>query len=167
MAWHTKTSEEVIAYFKSDAQKGLSQEEALKRVAEHGSNVLQTVKRTSWYVIFLRQFTDILILILFVAAGISLALGEVTDALTILMIIILNGILGFVQEYKAENAIQALKNMLYPTCKVLRDSKESIINATALVPGDIVILEIGDKIPGDMRLIKGANLKVQSLAKLL
>lgn len=157
---HTKTIEEIVEYFKSDIKNGLSQKEAEKRAALYGSNELKTMPKKPWYVIFLRQFTDLLIIILFVAAAISLAVGETADAITIFVIIVLNGVLGFVQEYKAENAIEALKRMLNPTCKVLRDSKEKIINAKDLVVGDIVLLTIGDKIPADIRFIEGANLKV-------
>ena len=164
LQWHTETAQEIITYFKSDPQKGLSGEEALERIQQYGPNSLKTISRTPWYMIFLRQFTDLLILILFIATGISLAVGEIADAITIFVIIVLNGILGFVQEYKAENAIEALKQMLHPTCKTLRDNKEAIIDAKALVPGDIVLLEIGDKVPADMRLLEGSNLKVDESA---
>ncbi len=162
--WYSKTSQEVMHYFKSDETKGLSHEEAQRRVASFGKNELKTIARTPWYKIFLRQFTDLLIIILFVAAAISLAVGEVTDAITIFVIIILNGVLGFVQEYRAQNAIEALKHMLHPTCKVLREGKEEIINAKSLVLGDIVLLELGDKVPADLRFIQGANLKVDESA---
>ena len=164
LQWHTETAQEIITYFKSDPQKGLSGKEALERIQQYGPNSLKTISRTPWYMIFLRQFTDLLILILFIAAGISLAVGEIADAITIIVIIVLNGILGFVQEYKAENAIEALKQMLHPTCKTLRDNKEAIIDAKTLVPGDIVLLEIGDKVPADMRLLEGSNLKVDESA---
>jgi Ca2+-transporting ATPase len=163
-SWHTRTTQETIRYFKSDPQQGLSEQEALEKLQQYSTNTLKTISKTSWYIIFLRQFTNFLILILFVAAGISLAVGEVTDAITIMVIIVLNSVLGFVQEYKAENAIEALKQMLHPTCKVLRDNKEAIIDAKMLVPGDIVLLEIGDRIPADMRLIEGTNLKVDESA---
>ncbi len=162
--WHTKTTEETIEYFKSDEQSGLSEKEAQRRVEKFGTNELKTIARTPWYSIFLRQFTDLLIIILFVAVGISLAVGEITDAITIFVIIVLNGVLGFVQEYKAENAIEALKGMLHPTCKVLREGKEEIVNAKTLIPGDIVLLEIGNKIPADLRFIDGANLKIDESA---
>ncbi len=162
--WHSKTSDEIISYFKTSLQHGLSEKEASKRVTLYGKNELRTIARTPWYLIFLRQFTDLLIIILFVAAAISLAVGEVADAITICVIIVLNGVLGFVQEYKAENAIEALKKMLHPTCKVLREGKEKIINAKALALGDVVLLEIGDKIPADLRFIEGANLKVDESA---
>jgi len=158
--WQTKEPKEVIKTFESDESTGLSEEEAKNRSEIYGQNELVRITKTPWYMVFIRQFTDVLILILFVAAAISLAIGEMGDAITILIIIVLNGILGFVQEFKAENAIEALKKMLHPTCKVLRDSKEQIIDAKLLVPGDIILLEIGDKVPADLRLIQSFNLKV-------
>ena len=110
--------------------------------------------------VFGRQFVSPLILILFLAAAISLAIGAVTDAITILAIIMLNGILGFVQEWKAERAIEALQQMLSPHCTVRRDGLEQEVDATSLVPGDIVLLEIGDRIPADLRLAEAINLKL-------
>jgi len=150
----------VIKVFKSNAKTGLSEEEATKRSKIYGNNELVRIAKTPWYQVFLRQFTNILILILFAAAAISLAIGEMGDAITILIIIVLNGILGFIQEFKAENAIESLKKMLHPTCKVIRESKEQIIDAKMIVPGDIVLLEIGDKIPADLRVLESYNLKV-------
>lgn len=158
--WQTRDVEAVIRAFESDVQTGLDEEEARHRVEEYGPNELVRIAKAPWYKVFLRQFTNVLILILFAAAAISLAVGEIGDAVTILVIIVLNGILGFIQEFKAENAIEALREMLHPTCKVLRDSKEQIIDTKLLVPGDIVLLEIGDKVPADLRLIHVYNLKV-------
>jgi len=151
---------EVLNSLKSDLKTGLSTEEARDKLATYGQNELIRIIKAPWYKVFARQFTNVLILILFIAAIISLAIGETGDAVTIAIIILLNGVLGFVQEYKAENAIEALKQMLHPTCKVLRDSKEQIIDAKLLVPGDIVFLEIGDKVPADLMLIESFNLKV-------
>ncbi len=158
--WQTKDVDDVIHTFKSNIQTGLNEEEAQKRVAEYGPNELVRLEKTPWYQVFLRQFTNVLILILFAAAAISLAIGELGDAITILVIIVLNGILGFVQEFKAENAIEALREMLNPRCKVRRESKAQIIDAKMLVPGDIVLLEMGDKVPADLRLAESFNLKV-------
>jgi len=158
--WHTYESREILQECNSNLKSGLNADEIKIRAKKYGENRLVQVVKAPWYKVFARQFTDILILILFVAAAISLLIGEVGDAITILVIILLNGVLGFVQEYKAENAIEALKEMLHPTCKVLRDSQEKIIDAKLLVPGDIVFLEIGDKIPADLRLLESFNLKV-------
>ncbi len=158
--WYTKNIQDVVAFFDTNIKTGLESEKAEEALKTYGYNELKRINKTPWYIIFLRQFTDVLILILFVAAGISIAIGEMGDAITILVIIVLNGILGFIQEFKAENAIEALKKMLHPTCKVLRDAKEQIIDAKLLVPGDIVLLEIGDRIPADLRLVENFNLKV-------
>ena len=156
--------DEVVRAFNSDAKNGLSGEEARKRAEKEGTNELVRIARTPWYRVFFRQFTDVLILILFAAAAISLAIGEAGDALTILVIIALNGVLGFVQEFKAENAIEALRQMLHPTATVLRDGKEQVIDAKLLVRGDIVLLEIGDKVPADLRLLQSVNLKADESA---
>ncbi|OQX74120.1 MAG: ATPase [Campylobacteraceae bacterium 4484_4] len=158
--WHAKPLKEIIEHLHTDPQKGLDEKEALKRAAHFGPNELQKIKKTPWYLILLRQFTDILILILFVAAIVSIAVGEMTDAITIFVIILLNGILGFVQEYKADNEIYKLQQLLTPECKVIRDGKEQIIDSRRLVPGDVVVLEIGDRVPADLRLIEANNLKV-------
>lgn len=158
--WQTKDINDLLSALNSDIQTGLSEEEAKHRVEVYGPNELVRIEKSPWYQVFLRQFTNVLILILIVAAAISLAIGELGDAVTILVIIVLNGILGFVQEFKAENAIEVLRKMLHPKCKVLRASKEQIIDAKMLVPGDIVLLEIGDRVPADLRLIQSFNLKV-------
>ena len=158
--WYISDTEKIIEKLKSNLKSGLNTDEIKNRAERYGENKLIRIIKTPWYKVFARQFTDVLILILFVAAIISFAIGEIGDAITILVIILLNGVLGFVQEFKAENAIEALREMLHPTCKVLRDSKEKILDAKLLVPGDIVFLEIGDKIPADLRLIESFNLKV-------
>jgi len=158
--WYTYDSKNIVEEFKSNLKSGLSTNEIQKRAEEYGENKLIRIIKTPWYKVFARQFTDVLILILFAAAIISFAIGEIGDAITILVIILLNGVLGFVQEFKAENAIEALREMLHPTCRVLRNSKEEIIDAKLLVLGDIVFLEIGDKIPADLRLVESFNLKV-------
>jgi len=159
VSWHAQEPDALMRLLQSDAVQGLSEEEAKKRGEEEGLNELVRIDRTPWYKVLLRQFTDLLILILFVAAAISLAIGEVGDAATILVIILLNGVLGFVQEYKAENAIEALRQMLHPTAKVVREGREQVIDAKGLVRGDIVMLEIGDKVPADLRLLESYNLK--------
>ncbi|AKF25881.1 hypothetical protein YH65_00705 [Sulfurovum lithotrophicum] len=148
----------------TDPQKGLSKDEIVQRQAHYGPNRIRSVHKEKWYWILFRQFTDVLIIILLIAAAISFAIGEIGDAVTIMIIVILNGILGFIQEYKAEKAIEALQKMLSLRCKVLRDGEKKEIDSTKLVPGDIVFLEIGDKIPADLRLIEAVNLKVDESA---
>ena len=138
LPWYTYDVFKIVEKLNSNIKNGLSNDAITKRTDAYGQNKLVRIVKTPWYKVFARQFTDVLILILFAASLISFAIGEITDAITILIIILLNGLLGFVQEYKAENAIEALREMLHPTCKVLRDSKEMIIDAKLLVPGDIV-----------------------------
>jgi len=116
--------------------------------------------KVHWYTVLARQFVDVLIFILIVAAAISIAVGEMADAITIMVIVVLNGVLGFVQEWKAERAIEALQRMLAPHCKVVRDGHEQAIDAKGLVPGDIVMLEIGDRVPGDLRLVEALDLRL-------
>ncbi len=158
--WHAKPLKEILSRLDTDPQKGLDASKVRERAAYFGPNELQKIKKTPWYLILLRQFTDVLILILFAAAIVSLALGETADAITIFVIILLNALLGFVQEYKADTEIYKLQQMLSPECKVIRDGKERIVDAKSLVPGDIVVLEIGDRVPADLRLIEAQNLKV-------
>ncbi len=162
--WYARRADEVLKLLQSDPKKGLSVQEASKRLGEYGYNRIEAVHKEKWYLVFLRQFTDVLILILIIAAGISFAIGEIGDAVTIMAIVILNGVLGFVQEFKAERAIEALQKMLSPSCRVVRDGKESRIDASELVPGDIVLLEIGDRVPADLRLLEAVNLKVDESA---
>jgi len=157
--WHAREPEEALRVLAVDPQLGLSANEAKQRLAAHGLNVLEVSKREHWYQLLARQFLDVLIAILMIAAVISLAIGEMGDAITIFAIIVLNGILGFVQEWKAEKALEALARMLAPECKVLRDGRQQTIEARLLVPGDIVILEIGDRVPADLRLLEAVNLK--------
>lgn len=136
----------------SQLSDGLSTQEAADRLQECGANALLATDKVPWYMVLLaRHFIDVLIAILLIAAAISLALGEVGDAVTILVIVELNGILGFVQEWKAERAIEALQQMLEPHCKVIRKGREQTIDARELVPGDIVVLATGDRVQGTER----------------
>ncbi len=162
--WHALPAKAVVERLHTDPQQGLSTAEARRRLAESGPNQLQAVRQTPWYTVLARQFVDVLIGILLVAAVIAFAIGEVGDAVTILAIVVLNGILGFVQEWKAEQALAALQRMLAPRCTVVRDGREQEIDARDLVPGDIVLLEIGDRVPADLRLLEAINLKVDESA---
>jgi Ca2+-transporting ATPase len=157
--WHNLKVPEVLKQLDANQHTGLSAKEAAIRLNRYGSNVLLETGRIPWYVIFGRQFVDTLIFILMIAAVIAGALGEWIDAIVILVIVVLNGILGFIQEWKAETAIQALKRMLEPKCNVVRDGTEQNIEAKHLVPGDIVVLKLGDHVPADLRLLETFNLK--------
>ncbi|WP_346937695.1 calcium-translocating P-type ATPase, PMCA-type [uncultured Clostridium sp.] len=138
--------------------RGLSTNEIEVRLKEYGLNELQSKKRVSPIKIFLSQFNDLIIWILMVATVISGFMGDKADAITILIIIVMNGILGFVQEFKTEKSLEQLKKLSSPTAKVIRDGKIEVINSIYLVPGDLVILESGDRIPADSILIEGNNL---------
>jgi Ca2+-transporting ATPase len=163
-SWHATDTADALTLLRTDAETGLGTTEANSRLADAGPNRIEAVRKEGWFSILLRQFTDVLILILAAAAAVSFAVGEVGDTITILAIILLNGLLGFVQEFKAEKAIEALQKMLSPRCKVLRGGAKNEIDAETLVPGDIVMLEIGDRVPADLRLLEAVNLKVDESA---
>ena len=159
--YYQQSIDEVVQYSKTDLKIGLSSPEVKKRLDEVGPNQLEEKKgRTPWDM-FLGQFKDVLVLILLISALVSFILGEVSDAIVIAIILILNATLGVVQEYKAEKSLAALKKMTTPNALVIRDGKQARIEATQLVPGDIVLLESGDHIPADLRLSMVTNLKIQ------
>ena len=158
--WHTLTEEELFEELQADPSQGLSEEEAQKRLAWHGPNELEVEEAPSALRIFLRQFKNVLIIILLIAAAFSLLAGESIDAQLILLIVLLSAGLGFLQEYKAEKAIDSLKKMLSPSSMVLREGDKTEIPSKNLVPGDILLLEAGDRVPADARVVKTTSLKV-------
>jgi Ca2+-transporting ATPase len=160
VCWACQDSDLIAQQLSTDSKKGLNHKEAAERLQRDGPNRLQGVPKTPWYVVVARQFSDILICILLVAAAISMLVGEMGDAITILVIVALNGLLGFVQEWKAENAIEALQQMLEPRCSVVRNGREQVIDSKNLTSGDIVVLKIGDRVPADIRLTQALNVKV-------
>ncbi|MGD8384501.1 MAG: HAD-IC family P-type ATPase [Lysobacterales bacterium] len=162
--WQALEADAALRELGSDASQGLTGEEAARRFEQSGPNQLQLESRERWYRLLGRQFADVLVIILLVAAAISLFIGDIGDALTILSIVLLNGALGFVQEWKAEKALEALGHMLAPVCKAVRDGVTRKIEACRLVPGDIVVLEIGDHVPADLRLVQALNLKADESA---
>ena len=163
-AWHTLEADKVLHRLRSDQNRGLTSEEVGKRLAEYGPNELRKEEKASPFSLFLSQFKNLLIVILLAATVLSLLVGEWVDALMIAAIVLLSAILGFVQEYKAERALEALKKMLSPTITVLRDAREEEIPSRDLVPGDIVLLEAGDKIPADGRLMEVRSLNCDEAA---
>ncbi len=144
--------------------KGLTSREVKIRTKEYGKNVLSTKTANPWYKILGRQFTDLLVLILVAAGGVSFFLGEETDAMVILGIVLLNAGIGFFQEFRTEKTLQALKNMIHPEIEVVRDGEAQLISTEDLVPGDIVIIREGDKIPADGKLLEAHSLKVEESA---
>lgn len=149
-AWY-KTVEDVATHLKTDLAKGLSEEEAKLRLEDYGLNSIVMKKKTSPWLILLRQFKSPVIYILIIAAAIAFILKEYLDGWAILAIVILNSIIGFVQELKAESSIDALESISSPKAKVLRNSKVLTIDSTQICPGDILELEAGDYIPADAR----------------
>jgi Ca2+-transporting ATPase len=158
--WHTLTAAEVCAQLESTPD-GLTGAEAVRRLTEYGANELQAAHRISPWTIFLAQFKNVLIVILLVATVLSGFLGHGVEAVAITVIVFFAVLLGFVQEYRAERAIETLRQMAAPTATVCRDGAETEIPARDLVPGDVVIVRAGDRIPGDARLIEAVNLQIQ------
>ncbi|GKT08737.1 cation-translocating P-type ATPase [Desulforhabdus sp. TSK] len=163
MHWHQKNIDRVVEELESTPQ-GISSEAALHRLEKFGPNALQEKKKKTAFRIFLDQFMDFMILILMAAAVISGFIGELTDTIAILVIVLLNAVIGFVQEYRAEKAIAALQKMAAPSATVLRDGLPETVSATEIVPGDVVLLEAGMIVPADMRIMESALLKVEEAA---
>lgn len=167
--WFNKTVDEVESTLKTNAEKGLTAEEAKKRQEEYGLNELKAKKKKSLLVKFLEQFKDFMIIILIISAIISgvvgVAQGEgFTDTIIILVVVVVNAIIGVAQENKAEKSLEALQKLSSHVAKVVRDGKLQVIQSKELVPGDIVILETGDYVPADLRIIEAVNLKSQESA---
>jgi Ca2+-transporting ATPase len=161
--WHQLGINEVFETLKSSFD-GLSSDDAKKRLEEYGHNLLKEKEKTTCFMMFLSQFRDFMILVLIAAAIVSGVIGELSDTIAIIVIVMLNAIIGFVQEYRAEKAIAALKQMAAPYATVIRGGKQEDIPASELVPGDIGILEAGKIVPADMRLIEIAQLKIEEAA---
>ncbi|MDP2375166.1 cation-transporting P-type ATPase [Reyranella sp.] len=158
-AWHAVDSPSVIEGLRTKPD-GLSQDEATQRLATHGPNRLPQGPRRGPLLRFLSQFHDLLIYVLLTAAVLSVLTGHGTDALVILAVVVVNAIIGFVQEGRAEKALEAIRSMIDPHASVMRDGHRHTIGADEVVPGDVVLLEAGDKVPADLRLIKARNLRV-------
>lgn len=158
-------SEEDVLKAVSTSKEGLSQAQAKERLETYGPNALQEGKKKTLIAKFFDQFKDFMIIVLLVAALISAVVGhEITDAIIILLVVILNAVFGVIQEAKAEQAIDALKEMASPSAKVKRDGHIETVKSDELVPGDIVLLEAGDVVPADLRLIQAASLKIEEAA---
>ncbi len=157
--WYNFDASEVLSRLGSDPKVGLSEDEAQRRLAECGLNELAEKKRVSTWQLFLEQFKNFLIIILLVSVALSAVLGEVADAIVIFVIVLFAAGLGFYQEYRAERAMEALRKMAAPLARVVRDGQEKEVPACEIVPGDIVVLSTGDKVPADTRLIEAVNLK--------
>jgi P-type Ca2+ transporter type 2C len=152
--WHSMDVDGVLKELQVDPHRGLAAEEVQSRLRERGPNELTQEEKASPWALFFNQFKNILIAILIIATVLSALLGEYVDAIIIFVIIVFCAVLGFVQEYRAERALEALKNMLTPMITVLRDGREQEVPSKELVPGDVLLLEAGDKIPADARLVE-------------
>ncbi len=161
MEWYQQSPEEVAQSLDTSLTTGLSSGSAQSKLETFGPNELKEQEGKSFLQKLIAQFSDFLILILIAAALISVFVGEAKDAIVIMSIVIINALLGLYQEGKAEKALEALKKMASPTAKVLRDGNPQEISSSQLVPGDLVILETGDIIPADLRLVESSNLKVE------
>jgi P-type Ca2+ transporter type 2C len=163
-AWHRLSVAEVAARLETSPDAGLSSKEAAQRLAAHGPNELEAADVISPWQILFAQFKNVLILILLVAVGFSAVLGHVTEAVVISVIVVFAAVLGFVQEYRAERAIEALRQMAAPNATVVRDGKEGDVPARELVPGDVVLLRAGDRASADARLSDIVALQVEESA---
>ena len=168
--WHSSSVEEIAKNLKTNINIGLSDDEAQKRFERYGPNNLKEKKKESIFVKFIKQFNDFMIITLIIAAIISAVVSKINgeadyiDSIIIVAIVIFNAIMGLVQEQKAEKSLEALKKMIAPNAKVRRNGRVQEIDATMVVPGDIVILEAGNYVPADCRLINSYNLKIEESA---
>jgi len=162
--WYQLDRATALAELNSDLSAGLSTGEANRRLSQYGTNeLIERGVKNPWRILW-EQLTAVMVLILIAAAAVSLSLGEWDDALVILIIVVLNAILGFSQEYRAERAMAALKKLAVPTVRVRRDGQVQEISARRLVPGDIMLLEAGNKVSADGRLLESVNLQVEEAA---
>ena len=171
MSAHSQSKQELLKSFSTSAEKGLSSGQVAELQSRYGPNKLKEKKKKTNLQRFLEQFKDVMIIILLIAAVVSFVIAcvegdpmEFFEPVLILLIVVLNAIMGMVQESKAEKALDALKNMSAPHARVLRDGEEKVIDASQLVPGDIIHLEAGDFIPADARLLKSVSLKSEESA---
>ena len=165
--WETLRKEEVIKKLETDRRHGLSESDAKERIAKYGKNVIRDKPKESLIVKFFKQFNDFMIIILIIASIVSAVVSfwqgenDYFDSIIIIAIVVLNALMGVIQEAKAEKSIESLKKMAPPKAKVIRDGENNEINAEDLVPGDIVLLEAGNYVPADCRILESFNLKVE------
>jgi len=163
MHWHQQSIDATLKHLDTSLS-GLSAEEARIRLEKHGPNVLKEKAKKTLFMMFLDQFRDFMILVLIAAAVISGLVGELSDTIPIIVIVILNALIGFVQEYRAEKAMEALTAMAAHSAIVVREGLQQEIHASELVPGDIVVLDAGKIMPVDLRLVETAQLKAAEAA---
>ncbi|MFO7959293.1 MAG: cation-transporting P-type ATPase [Candidatus Brocadiia bacterium] len=157
---HTLTVEEATAELDADVESGLAEKEARSRLSRYGPNQLRRTRMVAWWEVLLRQFKSLVVLLLVVAAGVAFSIGDVLEGFSIVVVIFLNAGIGFFTEYRASRAMEALQKLGARDVTVLRDGKTRTIPATDLVPGDVIVLQEGDSVPADGRLIEEAGLQV-------
>ncbi|MDA8195396.1 MAG: cation-translocating P-type ATPase [Thermaerobacter sp.] len=162
--WHGMKTEEVLVQLGTDSARGLSTAEVQARLARVGPNALAEASRVSMWALWAGQFRDFMVLVLLGATVISALLGEWGDAVTIVAIVLMNALLGFVQEYRAERSVESLRALTAPTARVIRDGQSGERHARELVPGDVIELEAGDRVPADSRLIAVMELETEEAA---
>ena len=164
MDWYRITVQETLQSLGTNAETGLTSTEVQERLDRYGPNeLIERGKKSAWWIL-LEQFKEVMVIVLIIAAIVSALLGEYTEVVVILAIVVLNAILGFSQEYRAEQAMAALKKMAVPSVRVRRDGRIQEVSSTELVPGDIILQEAGNLVPADSRMIETVNLKVQESA---
>src|SRR6202167_114896 len=163
-AWHALTADETVERLKTSVTAGLDDAETRRRQTEYGLNVLPTARKRGPFMRFLQQFNNILVYVLIAAGFIKLMMGLWLDASIILGVVIINGLLGFIQEGRAEKSLDSIRNMLSAEARTLRNGQTALIPAEQLVPGDIVSLESGDKISADIKLLEVKNLRTEEAA---
>ena len=164
MHWHERSGDDVARHHAVDPAHGLSAAEAQARLARHGANELQQRRRAGPGALLLAQFTDFMVLVLIAAAIVSAVVGDAADAVVILVIVVLNACIGFVQSWRADRALAALQRLAAAQATVLREGRVHAVPAHALVPGDVVLLEAGNQVPADLRLLHSAQLQVDESA---
>ena len=162
--WHGDTALSAIAALGGDVQRGLAVTEAARRLEQYGPNLLQQGSQRGPWHILIDQFADFMILVLIAAAVLSGVVGDMADTLAIIAILLLNAVIGFTQEYRAEKAMAALQQIAAPTAAVIRDGNRMVIAARELVPGDMVLLEAGNMVPADLRLVEAVRMRVEEAA---
>ena len=164
VAWHAISAKQVVEQLGTNPQTGLSASEAARRLADHGPNRLPEGKRQGPLMRFLVQFNNILVYVLLAAGFVKLMTGLWLDASIILGVVVINGLLGFIQEGKAEKALDSIRKMLSAEARTIRDGQPRLLPAETLVPGDVILLESGDKVPADVRLTEVKNLRTEEAA---
>ncbi len=162
--WYKRNITEIIEEFNTDLKHGLSTSHVETNQKKYGLNELKEEEGETFFQKFIKQFKDFMVIILLIAAIVSGFLGEIKDSIIILIVVLLNAIIGLIQENKAEESLKALKNMTKPSAKVLRNGKIAQVKASTIVPGDIIILEAGDYVPADGRILESSSLKIEESA---